>query len=424
MGSDRTGLSVEDVTITPELWVRGARAPDVAMEADAMRRLADTLATDPAKIFQDCVEIALKLCRADTCGISLRERTAEGQDIFRWIALTGRLKKHLHGTTPRFFSPCGICVDSGQPVLMRRPELVYRYLDVGPPFHDVLLIPLSGKGGHLEGTIWIVAHDPARKFDAEDARVIQRLSIFTATALYLANIAEEAKAEAAKQKLLFYELDHRIKNTLAITAGLLRHQLRNIADPAARAALETASGRVKAMGTIHEIGTEAAAGNLARMIEAVCSNLLDGDSRFALQIDAEPVTAAPHVAVVVALIVNELVTNAVKHAFAGSTPGRIAVTLRRTGAGSVELSVSDDGGPLPKTVRKRGGANGIGLNLVTRLADQLAGEFKVEAAPKRFTIAFPAAALGRASSDRRTGTPAFSAQMANPRGAPQPGTNS
>jgi PAS domain S-box-containing protein len=200
------GFSVADVTITPQLWVRTPRTSNINAETAAMRRLADTMATDPSKTFQVCVDLALELCDADTCGISLRERTDAGEDIFRWIALAGKLKHHLRGTTPRYFSPCGVAVDGNAPILMKRPELVYKYLDVGPPFHDVLLIPLTEKGGALEGTIWIVAHNPTRKFDGEDARVMQRLAVFVATALRLANMAQEAKAEASKQELLFRRL--------------------------------------------------------------------------------------------------------------------------------------------------------------------------------------------------------------------------
>ena len=243
-----------------------------------MRRLADTMATDPSATFQACVELGLEFCDADTCGISLRERTAAGEDIFRWIALAGMLKEHLHGTTPRYFSPCGICVDSNAPLLMKRPELVYTYLDVGPPYHDVLLIPITEKGSRLEGTIWIVAHNPARKFDGEDARVMQRLAVFTATALQLANIAGEAKAEASRQGLLLRELDHRVKNTLAMTAGLLGHQLGRVVDPAARAAMESARGRVLAMGHVHQIGSHAAAGDLAEVVRTVCANLFGSRS--------------------------------------------------------------------------------------------------------------------------------------------------
>jgi hypothetical protein len=87
--SEKTGTepSVADVTITPELWIRKSHAPNIVAEEAAMRRLAETMATDPSKTFQTCVDLALELCHADTCGISLRERTDAGEDIFRWIAI-------------------------------------------------------------------------------------------------------------------------------------------------------------------------------------------------------------------------------------------------------------------------------------------------------------------------------------------------
>jgi len=168
--------SITDATITPQLWLRAARTPDIKAEKAALLLLADTLATAPSDVFQVCADLVLELWQADTCGISIRERSDNGEDIFRWIAMAGELKHHLHGTTPRHFSPCGLCVDGNEPLLMQRPELAYSCLDVGPPFHDVLLIPLTERNSQLEGTIWIISHNTARKFDSEDARVMQRLA--------------------------------------------------------------------------------------------------------------------------------------------------------------------------------------------------------------------------------------------------------
>ncbi len=380
-------LTVADVTITSELAKRPAHPPEIEVELAAMRRLADTLAEGPANVFQACVELGLELCGADTCGISLRERNEAGEDIFRWIALSGVLKEHLHGTTPRFFSPCGICVDSGAPLLMRRPELFYKYLDVGPPFHDVLLIPLTEGGNGLEGTIWIVAHDPDHKFDSEDARVMQRLAIFTATALHLSKMARDAKDRASAQELLFRELDHRIKNTLAMTAGLLRHQLGKIADPMARAAMESASGRMLSMGLMHQIGSGAASVDLAEIIRNICGDSLNPNPRFTFEVETETIMAPAHKAAVVALIVNELITNALKHAFRDRTDGKIAIRLHRNGENLAVLSIADDGLPLPE---KPNGSDGLGLKLVARLADQLQGTLRTNAQPKEFTIVFPA----------------------------------
>ena len=175
-------LSVAEVTITPDLAKRPCHAPDVDGELDAMRRITKTMGAHPSVTFNACVNAALQLCRADTCGISIRQKNARGEDVFLWVAVAGRLKDYLHGTMPRFDSPCGVTVDSAAPVLMRRPDLAYPPLDVGVPFHDVLLIPLTSNETHLEGTIWIVSHNEERKFDAEDSRLMQRIGFFTSSA--------------------------------------------------------------------------------------------------------------------------------------------------------------------------------------------------------------------------------------------------
>lgn len=387
---DEAAPSIADITITPDLWARPARAADLKAETAAIRRLADAMATDPSRVFQLCVDLALELCRADTSGISVRERTDAGEDVFRWIAIAGAMRQHLHGTTPRYFSPCGITVDTGMPLLMRRPELVYRYLDVGLPIHDALLIPLGEKGSRLEATIWILAHDPARKFDGEDARVMQRIAIFTATALQMAQVVEEARAEVSEQKVLFQELDHRVKNTLQMTSSLLRLQLGSVADPAARAAIETASQRVLALGQVHQIGAGAATAELGEVIEGVCAELLgSADTPYRFDLDVEKVSVPAHKAAVLALIVNELLTNALKHGFRERASGSVTVGLRRTTADTVALSIADDGVPLPGGVESEQ-LDGIGLNLVRRLVDQLAGELRVTAEPKCFTVVFPA----------------------------------
>ena len=176
------GLSVAEVTITPDLVNRPCHAPDVDGELDAMRRIAKTMGAHPSVTFNACANAALQLCCADTCGISIRQKNPQGEDVFLWVAVVGRLKDYLHGTMPRFDSPCGVTVDSAAPVLMRRPDLAYPPLDLGVPFHDVLLIPLTPGEIHVEGTIWIVSHNEERKFDAEDSRLMQRIGFFTSSA--------------------------------------------------------------------------------------------------------------------------------------------------------------------------------------------------------------------------------------------------
>jgi two-component sensor histidine kinase len=376
-----------DITVTPELWERPPRAPDIDAEVAAIRRLADAMSSRPDDLFQLCAELGRRLCRADACGISVCERDENGQDVFRCIALTGEMTERLPRISPRYFSPCGICVDTQAPVLMRRPARVYKYLDVGVPLHDLLLIPLTEPDSHLLGTIWLISNDPSRKFDAEDARTMQRIAVFTATALHNASELSAARQEAEMQRTLFKELDHRVRNTLTMTVAVLRGQLGGISDPSARAAIETATSRVMALGQLHRVGPGAASGDLAQVIEAICHDLTD-DTAIHCDLDLEPALVPAPKAAVVALVVNELVTNVVKHAFKGRPPGSMRIELRRLG-NDVQIAISDDGAPLPASA-VAGHSAGMGLNLLHRLVDHLEGTLMVEAATKRFIVLFSA----------------------------------
>ena len=141
------------------------------------------------------------------------------------------------------------------------------------------------------------------------------------------------------------------------------------------------------MGQVHKIGSRAASGDLDEVIKSVCTSIVGPDPRFELRVDVEPLVVPSHKAAVVALIVNELVTNAIKHGFRERGTGVVAVDLHRANGNSVLLTVTDDGVPLPgrpeQFIWNR-------ASIGDRLANQLAGVLNVDTEPKRFSIVFPA----------------------------------
>lgn len=382
-GSEALPTSITDIIITSQLGLRPPRNSDLGEEAAAFWRISETLKRDPANIFDICVEVGLSLCKAQSCGISIREETDNGEDVFRWISVAGSLLHLRNATMPRFFSPCGVCVDEEAPILMQEPERFYTYFKVGTPIHEVLLVPL--KGSHLEATIWIVAHDETRKFDKEDARVMQHIAVFVATALHLVDLAKDATAEAAQKDVAFRELQHRVQNTLAMTASLLRYQLNQTSEPGARSIIEAASGQVLAISRAHKYADCDGEVDLMAVITDIANALLNADPRFDFTLEGESAIIPAQKASVAALIANELITNAMKHGLAGRERGSIALRLG-TLDGSYILSVSDDGRPLPTANDDL--QSGSGLNLLRLLAEQLGGELTVEANPKRFSVRF------------------------------------
>src|SRR6478672_5359945 len=237
-----TPVSLESVIITSQLAERPVRDFDLQQENEAFRKLADFLAVQPETFLDRLVEVTAYLCAADTVGISIEETDATGKGIFRWIAMAGELKHLIGGTTPRDFSPCGICVDTNRPLLMSHLDRYYPQFREAPrPFVEALLLPWGIQGGPV-GTLWIVAHTEQRKFDMQDIRLMNGLAAFACGSLLLRDKIRDGERAAAASSMIT-EMAHHINNPLQ-AAVLAIYRLKSEAqlDPQAHdlvAVLET-----------------------------------------------------------------------------------------------------------------------------------------------------------------------------------------
>jgi GAF domain-containing protein len=172
-----------DLVIANERLVsRPARRPDRRAERKALRALAEVLSLDRAAILRCMATLALGMCEAGTAGVSLLDELPEGE-IFRWKVLAGKLVAHEGEATPRNWSLCGSCLDADKPILYAYPARRFTYFaEIDVPIVEGLVIPFYTDGRAI-GTIWIVSHDEARGFDAEDLRIMTSLAKFAGGAL-------------------------------------------------------------------------------------------------------------------------------------------------------------------------------------------------------------------------------------------------
>ncbi len=175
---------------------------------------------------------------------------------------------------------------------------------------------------------------------------------------------------AERQAELFLDLNHRVKNNLAITASLLALQARS-SGPEVADALSKAVDRISSISELHTMLYQQAAHDsiqlqpyLSGLVERLAASLVDGD-RVRIEIECDPAEASAEHAVSFGLIVNELVTNAVKHAFPAGQQGQVRVAAR-SGPSGLVLQVSDDGCGMTGSPEK-----GLGLRLVNSLAADL-----------------------------------------------------
>jgi two-component sensor histidine kinase len=199
----------------------------------------------------------------------------------------------------------------------------------------------------------------------------------------------ERDREIADRDLFLAEFDHRVKNNFAIVAGLLDMQRRRATDPATVEALSTAQARVDSIARAHRhlYRGSGGGGGQPGMVEireymadlcAALSEALFLRGGIHLSCDADAAAVPRDRAVSIGLIVNELVTNAAKHAFSGREIGKIDVTFRRRNLGGWTLSVADDGVGMPEFPAESGPQNGLGSRLIEAFARQAGGTLSVD----------------------------------------------
>ena len=218
--------------------------------------------------------------------------------------------------------------------------------------------------------------------------------------------AAAAAAAAAAAEVLAREADHRIKNSLQTVIALLEQQARRAETDVVRDALRLASGRVEAVAQVHAT-LHAAPGpygilpelSLREYLDRLCAVLgqamdVEGQRR-SVHVEVEPLAVSPAVAQQLGLLVTELVTNALRHAFRPDQPGTVQVTGARQGDGTYSLCVADDGKGLPHGFDIRLRPSGLGFRLANVVADQLRARLTVDGhAGARFTLALPASVGG------------------------------
>jgi signal transduction histidine kinase len=197
-------VPLESVLRTEELKRRPSRPPDYRAENQALLALAQELTNSPSSVLQRLVDTALELCRAHSAGISLLEEGPPGGlspsgDHFRWHAVAGQWTPLVwNTTTPRDNGPCGTVLDRNITLLFSNAHRYYtQFAGVLPFLVEGLLVPFH-VDGQAVGTVWVIAHDETRKFDAEDQRLLESLATFAAIA-YQARVSISAQAKANRE---------------------------------------------------------------------------------------------------------------------------------------------------------------------------------------------------------------------------------
>jgi len=183
---------------------------------------------------------------------------------------------------------------------------------------------------------------------------------------------DRLEALAAQQAVLLREMNHRVANSLQLIVSLIELQARKLPDQAARALLRQAADRVEAVALVHRrlyTGNDVAFVDmdsyLAGLVEELARAAHGGEHR-RVEVQAIAVKLETDRAVSLGLVVNELVTNALKYAYPLDSPGAVRVILDRDADGALRLAVEDDGAGYPAEAAPKG--SGVGSTIVSVMA--------------------------------------------------------
>jgi two-component sensor histidine kinase/PAS domain-containing protein len=206
----------------------------------------------------------------------------------------------------------------------------------------------------------------------------------------------ELKASLAEKEVLLKEIHHRVKNNLQIICSLLSLQGLAITDPHLQELFHVSEHRIHAMALVHETlyqATDFAQLNFARYLRTLSQHLFDAygidPGQITLTTQVEDLALPLDMAIPCGLILNELLSNAFKHAFPAGRAGRVAVVFEATPEGSATLQVGDTGVGLPRGIDFRT-TDSLGLQLVSVLTEQLGGTLSCEQGHgTTFRLTFP-----------------------------------
>ena len=281
-------------------------------------------------------------------------------------------------------SPAGFALKTGRPVIsnhlqiedrFKTPEILVRH-----GVHRAMNVILQGDGrpfGVLE-----VDSRSGDDFVEYDLAFLQGAANILGMAIERERHERSLKTALERHQFLIGEMNHRVKNSLALVASMLRLQVREDSDPAFAEQLKDATLRVAAIARVHEQlyqTSDVERFDVGRYIEAICKDLGASFAPCEISVEAQPgIVISADRAISSALIVNELVSNAAKHAYQGQGAGHVWVSVASTGVDTFSIAVRDEGGGLPEGL-EFGKGRGLGARMIRSLAGQLNASLEIVA---------------------------------------------
>jgi two-component sensor histidine kinase len=282
-------------------------------------------------------------------------------------------------------------IEHQQPFFFTKAKEDQWPINLVPPFHfSFVSLPVMSKG-QMQGILNLYSNQQYR-WSLQHERIFENMEFLQSISTQIAIFIENRSLH--KHATFYREMHHRVKNNLQNIASLLRMQLRRLDRVSAEQALSDSIARIMSIALVHETLSQGEIGmvDLGRLVGSI-SKLPESDSLerpvITLDVSGPPVLVPSREATSLAMVINELLQNAVQHGFRERGKGKLSIKVERLD-GKVSVIIQDDGPGLPKSLDPVRDGN-LGLTIVrTLVKDELKGQFEIDSSEgTRATVTFP-----------------------------------
>jgi two-component sensor histidine kinase len=214
--------------------------------------------------------------------------------------------------------------------------------------------------------------------------IILLLLLFIITRLKLLKSRQKLQESLDEKETLLREIHHRVKNNLQVVSSLLNMHVRKVTDPDSKKILEEGSDRLMAMSLIHKnlyphsnLNTISLDDYLFKLSHQLFDNYQLSYTKVNLTTELDKIDVDIDKLIPIGLIVNELISNAMKHAFNEESDAQISIKLRYAENKEIELEVSDNGQGIATNWREKE-TDSIGMKLITIFSEKLKSKLSVQ----------------------------------------------
>ncbi len=353
-------------------------------ELTTLQRTGQTITSslDYREVLDSIVHRAAAIIDADKAAIF--ELDEETQRLFI-VAAYELGEPYVHLTLAVGEGVMGTVFETRRPIIVANARddtrlAVSRELIDQAGYRSMLCVPLVARGKVLGGIS--VYTNEFHEFTLDELRLVQAFADQAAIAMENSRLYQETRNGFERNSLLLQELHHRVKNNLQTVASLLSLQARHTDSNEAADLLNLSAGRIAGLVAVHDLlsGRKLNVTTIVEVVQAIMdmvrSDVSAAGKDISLSVTGESVEIGADKATVIGLVVNELIWNAIRHAFSHRDKGSIKITIGRD-RGQAFVTVRDDGPGLPAGFDARRDA-GLGLDIIRQLVTRdMAGKFNI-----------------------------------------------